>query len=79
MTESQDKIFELLGTVIGGVSVFIACVLVFLVVYANRFLVKRRKREFGIYLMLGMSTGRRRQDRRGRVAHHPARRRLRSA
>ena len=28
MTESQDKIFELLGTVIGGVSVFIACVLV---------------------------------------------------
>lgn len=57
MTESQDKIFELLGTVIGGVSVFIACVLVFLVVYANRFLVKRRKREFGIYLMLGMSTG----------------------
>lgn len=57
MTESQDKIFELLGTVIGGVSVFIACVLVFLVVYANRFLVKRRKREFGVYLMLGMSTG----------------------
>lgn len=57
MTESQDKIFELLGTVIGGVSVFIACVLVFLVVYANRFLVKRRKREFGIYLMLGMTTG----------------------
>ena len=57
MSESQDKIFELLGTVIGGVSVFIACVLVFLVVYANRFLVKRRKREFGIYLMLGMSSG----------------------
>ena len=57
MSESQDKIFELLGTVIVGVSVFIACVLVFLVVYANRFLVKRRKREFGIYLMLGMSSG----------------------
>lgn len=57
LTDSQDRIFELLGTVIGGVSVFIAFVLVFLVVYANRFLVRRRKREFGIYLMLGMSTG----------------------
>ncbi len=57
MSETQDGIFELLGTVIGGVSVFIAFVMVFLVVYANRFLVRRRKREFGIYLMLGMSTG----------------------
>lgn len=57
MSEVQDGIFELLGSIIGGVSLFIACVLVFLVVYANRFLVRRRKREFGIYLMLGMSTG----------------------
>lgn len=57
MTEVQEGIFGLLGYVIGGVSVFIAFVLVFLVVYANRFLVRRRKREFGLYLMLGMSTG----------------------
>lgn len=57
MSDVQEGIFELLGTVIGGVSVFIAFVLVFLVVYANRFLVRRRKREFGIYLMLGMSSG----------------------
>ena len=56
-SETQSKMFDLLGMVIGGVSVFIAFVLVFLVVYANRFLVRRRKREFGIYLMLGMSTG----------------------
>lgn len=56
MSEVQDGIFELLGMVIGGVSLFIAVVLVFLVVYANRFLVRRRKREFAIYLMLGMST-----------------------
>ena len=56
-SETQDKMFELLGMVIGGVSVFIAFVLVFLVVYANSFLVKRRKREFGVYLTLGMSTG----------------------
>lgn len=56
MSEAQEGIFELLGTVIGGVSVFIAFVLVFLVVYANRFLIKRRKREFGIYAVLGMPT-----------------------
>lgn len=56
-SETQSKMFELLGMVIGGVSVFIAFVLVFLVVYANRFLIKRRKREFGVYLTLGMSTG----------------------
>lgn len=56
-SQTQDKMFELLGMVIDGVSVFIAFVLVFLVVYANSFLVKRRKREFGLYLTLGMSTG----------------------
>ncbi|RDB59302.1 ABC transporter permease [Gordonibacter sp. 28C] len=56
-SETQSKMFELLGMVIGGVAVFIAFVLVFLVVYANRFLVKRRKKEFGLYLMLGMRTG----------------------
>lgn len=56
-SESGDRMFELLGTVISGVSVFIAFVLVFLVVYANRFLIRRRKREFGLYLALGMGTG----------------------
>lgn len=55
-SETQSRMFELLGTVIGGVSVFIAFVLVFLVVYANRFLIRRRKKEFGLYLMLGMRT-----------------------
>lgn len=56
-SESQDKMFSLLGMVISGVSVFIAFVLVFLVVYANRFLIRRRKKEFGLYLTLGMGTG----------------------
>ena len=36
------------------VSVFIAIVLGFLIVYANNFLISRRKREFGIYMTLGM-------------------------
>lgn len=55
-SESGDAMFELLGMVISGASVLVAFVLVFLVVYANRFLIKRRKREFGLYLALGMST-----------------------
>ena len=56
-SETQDRMFDLLGLVIGGVSTFIAFVLVFLVVYASRFLIRRRKKEFGLYLMLGMRTG----------------------
>ena len=56
LSETQDRMFDLLGMVVGGVSVFIAFVLVFLVVYANRFLVRRRKKEFGLYLVLGMRT-----------------------
>lgn len=55
LTEQQSAMLELLGAVIGGVSVFIGCVLVFLVVYANTFLIRRRKREFGLYLLLGMN------------------------
>lgn len=54
LSEQQSAILSLLGTVIGGVSVFIAALLVFLVVYANRFLIRRRKKEFGLYLALGM-------------------------
>ncbi len=57
LTEQQSAMLELLGMIIGGVSVFIACVLVFLVVYANGFLICRRKREFGMYLLLGMGAG----------------------
>ena len=54
LSEQQSSILDLLGTVIGGVSVFVAALLVFLVVYANRFLIRRRKKEFGLYLALGM-------------------------
>ena len=40
---------------IGFVSVFVAVVLGLLIVYANNFLINRRKKEFGIYMTLGMS------------------------
>lgn len=39
---------------IAGVSVLISMIMAFLVVYANRFLMKRRKKELGIYITLGM-------------------------
>ena len=40
--------------ILGIVSVFVAVVLGLLIVYANNFLINRRKREFGIYMTLGM-------------------------
>lgn len=44
-----------MNNMLSGVSVFVAFVLGFLIIYANRFLMKRRNKEFGIYLTLGMS------------------------
>lgn len=41
-------------TTLGFVSVFVAVVLGLLIVYANNFLINRRKKEFGIYMTLGM-------------------------
>ena len=37
------------------ISVFVCGIIGFLIVYANRFLLKRRKKEIGIYMTLGMS------------------------
>lgn len=56
-TENQ-RMLDLLEYMMGLFSGAVAFVLAFLVVYANRFLLKRRKREFGMYLMLGMGAGR---------------------
>ncbi|MDR2672138.1 MAG: FtsX-like permease family protein [Coriobacteriales bacterium] len=53
-TESQQMALKLLGGFMDAFSVFISLVLCFLIVYANNFLIKRRKKEFGIYLILGM-------------------------
>lgn len=56
-TAASSNIFEMTQELLGGFSVVIAFVLGFLIVYANRFLIKRRKHEFGIYLTLGMNPG----------------------
>lgn len=57
LDEAQGSMIELLGILVNGVSVFIVVILGFLVVYASRFLIKRRNREFALYLLLGMPKG----------------------
>ncbi|OUO34261.1 ABC transporter permease [Olsenella sp. An290] len=54
MGEDQRRMVQALTDILSGLSVFVVIILGFLVVYANRFLIRRRKREFGIYLTLGM-------------------------
>lgn len=54
VSESTRKLIALMIDMLGVVSVFIAIILGFLIVYANNFLVNRRKKEFGIYMTLGM-------------------------
>ena len=54
VSESTREMIKLMIEMLGMISVFIAIVLGFLIVYANNFLVNRRKREFGIYMTLGM-------------------------
>lgn len=46
-----------MAKLIGAFSLFIAVILAFLILYANKFLIKRRKREIGIYMILGMGKG----------------------
>ncbi len=54
VSQSQREIIKLMITMLGFVSVFVAFVLGLLIVYANNFLINRRKKEFGIYMTLGM-------------------------
>ena len=55
VTSATYSIIKLMTSMLSGVSVFISFVLGFLVIYASRFLIKRRNKEFGVYLTLGMS------------------------
>lgn len=55
VTSSTREIIDLMVDMLSGVSVFVSFILGFLIIYASRFLMKRRNKEFGIYLTLGMS------------------------
>lgn len=53
----NTNVVEFTGYMMNTFSVVVAFVLGFLVIYANQLLISRRKREFGIYLVLGMKPG----------------------
>lgn len=57
LSEVQASAFEQVDLIMGYASIFVAFVLAFLIIYANNYLIKRRKKEFGIYMTLGMDKG----------------------
>lgn len=54
ISNSQREMIKLMIEILSFVSVFVAVILGLLIVYANNFLINRRKKEFGIYMTLGM-------------------------
>ena len=57
VSNSTREMIKLMITMLGFVSVFVAIILGLLIVYANNFLINRRKKEFGTYMLLGMGKG----------------------
>ncbi len=55
LTGRKEDIIKILTQLLSYVSVFVSCILGFLIIYASRFLIKKRNKEFGIYMTLGMS------------------------
>lgn len=58
LSAAQGGVLEMLVVSMDFTSVLVSAILAFLIVYANRFLIRRRKKELGIYLLLGMPKGR---------------------
>lgn len=57
LAQNKNPIVGAITTLMDVFSVFVAVVLACLILYANRFLLRRRKRELGTYLLLGLSQG----------------------
>ena len=55
VSSSTKEIIKLMMTMLSSVSIFVSFILGFLIIYSSRFLMKRRNKEFGVYLTLGMS------------------------
>lgn len=58
LTDQQRGIYGAASGIMQAFSVFSVLVFLFLVVYANRFILRRRSREFAMYGLLGLSSGR---------------------
>lgn len=57
MNKNQAEYMTIITTLISVVSVFVSFILGGLILYANNFLIKKRKKELGIYMTLGMRKG----------------------
>ena len=55
LTQSKRAQAKLLTEIMSYVSIFVSFILGFLIMYANNFIIKRRSKEFGIYMTLGIS------------------------
>lgn len=54
VTERIRELLSFMNMLLGVVSALVSCILGALIIYASRFLIKRRSKEFGLYLVLGM-------------------------
>lgn len=54
ISSTKSEIIETMNIALSAMSVVVSFVLGFLIAYASQFLIKKRKKEFGLYLMLGM-------------------------
>lgn len=54
LNASQKQYVDLLNQMMSILSVGVSVILGCLIIYATNFLIKRRKKEFGLYMMLGM-------------------------
>ena len=55
VTKIKAAIIDMMNGVMDGVSIFVYFILGYLIVYASRFMLKKRKMEFGVYMTPGMS------------------------
>ncbi|MGG7078915.1 FtsX-like permease family protein [Clostridium sardiniense] len=58
INSSKKDSLQMISQVISYISVFVSFILGGLIIYANNFLIKRRKKELGLYMSLGMGKGR---------------------
>ena len=54
VSKTKSEIIDTMNTVLSVMSVVVSFILGFLIVYAGRIFIRKRKKEFGIYLTLGM-------------------------
>ncbi|MCE5222080.1 MAG: ABC transporter permease [Clostridium sp.] len=55
MNKGQTEYVKIMGQMISVISIGVSVILGGLIIYATKFLINRRKKEFGIYMVLGMS------------------------